>query len=95
MKNLNQPNLLNPWIFQSMKLCLYIYLRFTKRRIALKILYTGWDYSGLARQDSSKCTIAENLIAALCKCRLIEDPGAIGFAVCGRTDKGVSGLSQV
>ncbi|VDL18821.1 unnamed protein product [Hymenolepis diminuta] len=70
-------------------------VRFTKRRIALKILYTGWDYSGLARQDSSKCTIAENLITALCKCRLIEDPGAIGFAVCGRTDKGVSGLSQV
>ncbi|KAM3175378.1 hypothetical protein ACTXT7_008646 [Hymenolepis weldensis] len=69
--------------------------KFTKRRIALKILYTGWDYSGLARQDSSKCTIAENLIIALCKCRLIEDPGAIGFAVCGRTDKGVSGLSQV
>uniref|UniRef100_A0A0R3TS40 tRNA pseudouridine synthase n=1 Tax=Rodentolepis nana TaxID=102285 RepID=A0A0R3TS40_RODNA len=61
----------------------------------LKILYTGWDYSGLARQDSSTCTVAENLITALCRCRLIEDPGALEFAVCGRTDKGVSGLSQV
>lgn len=84
----------SPWIFQGMGQFL-TFLRFTKRRIALKILYVGWNYSGLARQNFNKCTIAEKLINAFYKCRLLEDTGAEGFSVCGRTDKGVSGLCQV
>lgn len=72
----------------------FIY-RFAKRRVAFKILYAGWDYSGLARQDLIKDTIAEKIIQTFTKCRMIENPDNTGFAVCGRTDKGVSGLSQV
>ncbi|VDM33959.1 unnamed protein product [Hydatigera taeniaeformis] len=74
---------------------LFFILRFTKRRVALKILYLGWDYCGLARQEITKCTIAEKLIEAFMNCRLIEESSDIRFAVCGRTDKGVSGFSQV
>ncbi|CDS35905.1 trna pseudouridine synthase 3 [Echinococcus multilocularis] len=73
----------------------FTHLKFTKRRVALKLLYLGWDYSGLARQELNKSTIAEKLIEAFSKCRMIEESSDIGFAVCGRTDKGVSGLSQV
>ncbi|EUB58100.1 tRNA pseudouridine synthase 3 [Echinococcus granulosus] len=69
--------------------------KFTKRRVALKLLYLGWEYSGLARQELNKSTIAEKLIEAFSKCRMIEESSDIGFAVCGRTDKGVSALSQV
>uniref|UniRef100_A0A5K3F2C8 tRNA pseudouridine synthase n=2 Tax=Mesocestoides corti TaxID=53468 RepID=A0A5K3F2C8_MESCO len=69
--------------------------KFAKRRIALKILYMGWDYSGLARQEVNKSTIAEKLLDAFTRCRMLENSSTAGFAVCGRTDKGVSGLSQV
>ncbi|KAL5960535.1 tRNA pseudouridine 38/39 synthase, partial [Taenia solium] len=69
--------------------------RFTKRRVALKVLYLGWDYCGLVRQELNKSTVAEKLIEAFSKCRMIEQSTDVGFAVCGRTDKGVSGLSQV
>nr|CDS22692.1 trna pseudouridine synthase 3 [Echinococcus granulosus] len=73
----------------------FTHLKFTKRRVALKLLYLGWEYSGLARQELNKSTIAEKLIEAFSKCRMIEESSDIGFAVCGRTDKGVSALSQV
>lgn len=63
--------------------------------MALKILYLGWDYCGLARQELNKFTIAEKLVEAFSKSRIIDENSDIGFAVCGRTDKGVSGLSQV
>ncbi len=69
--------------------------RFTKRRVALKILYMGWDYSGLARQEMNKATIAEKLFDAFTRCRMLDNDAEVGFAMCGRTDKGVSGLSQV
>ncbi|VDK34189.1 unnamed protein product [Dibothriocephalus latus] len=69
--------------------------RFTKRRVALKILYFGWDYNGLARQELNKITIAERVIESFEKCRMLEDTDACSFAACGRTDKGVSALSQV
>uniref|UniRef100_A0A183T4C7 tRNA pseudouridine synthase n=1 Tax=Schistocephalus solidus TaxID=70667 RepID=A0A183T4C7_SCHSO len=61
----------------------------------LKILYFGWDYNGLARQELNKQTIAEKVIESFEKCRMLEDASTCSLAVCGRTDKGVSALSQV
>ncbi|KAL5111926.1 tRNA pseudouridine 38/39 synthase [Taenia crassiceps] len=57
------------------------FARFTKRRVALKILYLGWDYCGVARQELNKSTIAEKLFEAFSKCRMIDKSGDVGFAV--------------
>lgn len=69
--------------------------RHSQRRIALKFMYLGWNYDGLAYQDNSDNTVEHHLFAALEKCRLIRDRHSCGFDRCGRTDKGVSAFSQV
>ncbi|VDK22216.1 unnamed protein product [Taenia asiatica] len=53
------------------------------------------ELSKLSYEELNKSTVAEKLIEAFSKCRMIEQSTDVGFAVCGRTDKGVSGLSQV
>lgn len=69
--------------------------RFKQRHIALKIAYFGWDYDGLAYQDSSDNTVEHHIICALIKTCLIESREKCKLNRCGRTDKGVSSYSQV
>lgn len=71
------------------------FTRFKQRYIALKILYFGWDYDGLADQDSSENTIEHYLFQSLIKTCLIESRQKCKYNRCGRTDKGVSSHGQV
>ncbi|XP_075229611.1 tRNA pseudouridine(38/39) synthase isoform X2 [Lycorma delicatula] len=65
------------------------------RHIFIKFLYFGWDYQGLVVQEETDNTIEEHLFNALTKTCLIKDRQSCNFHRCGRTDKGVSGYSQV
>uniref|UniRef100_A0A6G1SAV4 tRNA pseudouridine(38/39) synthase n=1 Tax=Aceria tosichella TaxID=561515 RepID=A0A6G1SAV4_9ACAR len=69
--------------------------KFKQRHIALKILYFGWDYDGLADQANSENTVEYHIITALIKTCLIESRQKSKFNRCGRTDKGVSSYGQV
>jgi tRNA pseudouridine38/39 synthase len=71
-----------------------------KRKIALRFCYSGWEYGGLAFQQTETPlpTVENVLFNALVKTRLVdEDAGfeGCGWERCGRTDKGVSGAGQV
>lgn len=65
------------------------------RHVALKILYLGWDYQGLAVQEDTNDTIEAHVFNALTLTRLIEERAKSNYHRCGRTDKGVSAFSQV
>ncbi|KAI8354564.1 pseudouridine synthase [Choanephora cucurbitarum] len=71
--------------------------KYTKRKIALRIAYLGWNYCGYASQNRPEeiPTIEDMLFKALINCRLVENIEASDYSRCGRTDKGVSGLGQV
>jgi tRNA pseudouridine38/39 synthase len=71
--------------------------KYTKRKIALRVAYLGWNYCGYASQNRPLeiPTIEDQLFKALLACRLIEDIDQSDYSRCGRTDKGVSGLGQV
>ncbi|PHZ17135.1 tRNA pseudouridine synthase [Rhizopus microsporus ATCC 52813] len=72
--------------------------KYTKRKIALRVAYIGWNYIGFAsQQDPERVpTIEDMLFKALKECRLIEQiDDSVDYTRCGRTDKGVSGLGQV
>ena len=69
--------------------------RFKKRHVAFKIAYLGWDYQGLAAQDTTANTIEEHIFSALHKAKLIENVSSARYSRCGRTDKGVSAFGQV
>lgn len=71
--------------------------QYSQQRIALKVAYLGWNYSGFAAQgDEGKTpTVEGQLFKALQSCKLITHPDQCNFTRCGRTDKGVSGLGQV
>ena len=72
----------------------------SRRKIALKFCYSGWEYSGLAHQmgPTPLPTIENVLFDALAKAHLV-DPVAefegCGWERCGRTDRGVSAAGQV
>ncbi|KAJ3239041.1 tRNA pseudouridine synthase 3 [Chytriomyces hyalinus] len=75
---------------------------FTKhsaRPIALKVAYLGWNYHGLAAQETGSGipTIESALFQALYTARLIPDASGNGcnWTRCGRTDRGVSSFGQV
>lgn len=68
---------------------------YPQRRIALKIAYFGWEYHGFAAQENALNTVEEFLFDALHTARLIADRGSADYNRCGRTDKGVSAVSQV
>lgn len=72
------------------------------RHIALKVAYYDWDEPSRDGNDNIKKVkgnlpiVAYKLLNALWKGRLItKDQKACSLAMCGRTDKGVSALSQV
>lgn len=72
---------------------------FEQRFIALELLYLGHNYSGFARQDNNLLeSIESHLFHALQKTRLIPPTASwqeLKYTRGGRTDKGVSALSQV
>ncbi|KAF8067920.1 pseudouridine synthase [Lyophyllum atratum] len=72
----------------------------SRRKIALKFCYSGWEYGGLAFQNmkTSLPTVEGVLFDALVKARLIDPVGGFegcGWEKCGRTDRGVSAAGQV
>ncbi|RLV85606.1 tRNA pseudouridine [Meyerozyma sp. JA9] len=71
----------------------------SKRFIALRFAYAGWNYNGLAFQNEPTPlpTVEQEILEALTKARLIiePDPSTCKFSRCGRTDKGVSAMNQV
>lgn len=75
------------------------YTKYTKRKIALKFAYLGWNYQGLAIQGESTelPTVEEKIMEALYKVKLIGslEQDECEFSRCGRTDKGVSAMNQV
>ncbi|KAJ3518578.1 hypothetical protein NM688_g9418 [Phlebia brevispora] len=71
-----------------------------RRKIALKFLYDGSHYSGLAAQNdvTPLPTVEEVLWGALTFTRLVDAKGGFegaGWEKCGRTDAGVSSAGQV
>ncbi|KAG1455535.1 hypothetical protein G6F56_007042 [Rhizopus delemar] len=70
--------------------------QYRQRKIALKVAYLGWNYSGFASlKEKSYSTVEEEIFKALQKCSLIANPNDCNYSRGGRTDKGVSGLGQV
>jgi len=69
--------------------------KYRVKRIALKILYFGWDYCGFAVQDNTDKTVEAEIMKAMLKSKLIEDRIGSKYSRCGRTDKGVSSFGQV
>jgi tRNA pseudouridine38/39 synthase len=67
----------------------------SKRHVAFRIAYLGWDYHGLAIQESTQETIEAKLFECLLIAKLIEDTRSCHYSRCGRTDKGVSAFGQV
>lgn len=64
------------------------------RKVALKIAYMGTNFSGFQRQ-SNVITVEGELIKALKKTGIMEDPAQSDFSAAGRTDKGVHSLGNV
>lgn len=67
----------------------------SKRHVALKFLYFGWDYHGFVIQEDSNNTIENHIFDALIKSKLIESRETSNYHRCGRTDAGVSAFCQV
>ncbi|CCD23255.1 pseudouridine synthase DEG1 NDAI_0B02200 [Naumovozyma dairenensis CBS 421] len=69
------------------------------RFIALKFAYLGWNYNGLAMQKEATPlpTVEGKIIEAMYTSKLVPSmvPQEYSFSRCGRTDKGVSAMSQV
>ena len=71
-----------------------------RRKIALRFIYAGWEYGGLAYQagPTPLPTVESVLFKALVQTRLIDGTNGFegcGWERCGRTDKGVSGAGNV
>jgi len=73
----------------------YLNLGCFQRHMAFKVAYLGKDFAGFQIQENTSNTVSENIFKALTKCKLIEDISKANFAVCGRTDKGVSSYGNV
>ena len=72
----------------------------SRRKIALKFCYSGWEYSGLAFQlgPTPLPTVENVLFDAMAKAHLVDPSGGFdgcGWERCGRTDRGVSAAGQV
>jgi len=63
-------------------------------KIALKIAYLGCDYYGFARQPDLP-TVEGELIKALTRSEIIDNPSDAGYSIAGRTDRGVHALGNV
>jgi len=68
---------------------------YSRRHVAMKVAYLGWDYRGFVVQEDTSKTIEHELFEALIRTRLIESRETSNYHRCGRTDKGVSAFCQV
>ncbi len=64
------------------------------RKVALKVAYIGTDFHGFQRQPDFK-TVEGELIDALKNANLIDNLKDSGYAIAGRTDRGVHALGNV
>lgn len=64
------------------------------RKVALKVAYIGTDFHGFQRQPDFK-TVEGELIDALRSANLIDNLKDSGYAIAGRTDRGVHALGNV
>ena len=64
------------------------------RKVALKVAYIGTDFHGFQRQPNFK-TVEGELIAALKEANAIDNLKDSGYAIAGRTDRGVHALGNV
>lgn len=64
------------------------------RKVALKVAYIGTDFHGFQRQPNHK-TVEGELILALREANLIDNLKDCGYAIAGRTDRGVHALGNV
>ncbi|KAF9546736.1 pseudouridine synthase [Agrocybe pediades] len=72
----------------------------SRRKIALKFCYSGWEYCGLAYQlgPTPLPTVENVLFDVLAQTRLVDKEAGFegcGWEKCGRTDRGVSAAGQV
>ncbi|KAG2078407.1 pseudouridine synthase [Suillus decipiens] len=70
---------------------------YPKRKIAIKFCYSGWEYNGLACQNSPT-PLPTVLFKVFVKARLVDETDGFdgcGWDKCGRTDRGVSAAGQV
>lgn len=68
-------------------------MNFTRRRYAVKIYYDGKNFSGFQQQKNLR-TISGEIISALQRSKLIDNPREACFKAASRTDRGVSALGQ-
>jgi len=64
------------------------------RKVALKVAYIGTEFHGFQRQPDHK-TVEGELISALIYSNLIDNLKDSGYAISGRTDRGVHALGNV
>ena len=64
------------------------------RKVALKVAYIGTEFHGFQRQPDHK-TVEGELIFALKQANLIDKLKDSGYAISGRTDRGVHALGNV
>lgn len=70
--------------------------QYSKRYVALKIMYFGQRFFGFASEAQMDPTIESEIFKALEKTRLIDGTKKdLQYSRCGRTDKGVSSVGQV
>lgn len=67
----------------------------SRRHVALRIAYLGWNYKGYVVQEDTNETIEHVLFDALVATKLIKNRETSNYHRCGRTDKGVSAFCQV
>jgi tRNA pseudouridine38-40 synthase len=70
------------------------YLVVLMRRVALKIAYVGTDFYGFQRQPGLP-TVEGKILSALEEVGVVINPDKCGFAIAGRTDRGVHALGNV
>lgn len=64
------------------------------RKVALKVAYIGTDFHGFQRQPDLR-TVEGELISALKEANLVDNLKDCGYAIAGRTDRGVHALGNV
>lgn len=72
----------------------FVFDQHPSRKIALRLAYHGHVHDGLAIQKETANTVEGLLCEALKRLRFIPESGPEQMARCGRTDKGVSALSN-
>nr|XP_039265573.1 tRNA pseudouridine(38/39) synthase-like [Styela clava] len=70
--------------------------QYGQRKIALRVVYFGWDFMGLQDNPGLDDTIEKIMFEALSRTKLlVRSVKEADYTRCGRTDKGVSAFSQV